>query len=286
METLTSIEAMRQRLRQHRAQGQRVVFVPTMGNLHDGHLSLVRQAEALGECVVVSIFVNAMQFGENEDFSSYPRTIEEDIQKLSDFRVNFLFMPEPQEVYPRPLTETTQVMVPELSEILCGAIRPGHFAGVSTVVSILFNIIQPDSAVFGEKDYQQLLIIKRLVADLHMNIQIIGGPTVREEDGLAMSSRNSYLTAEERKIAPRLYQSLCQARDLILQGSHDYSSIERLARERIKAAGFRLEYFTVRRAEDLGEPGAEDMSLVLLTAARLGSARLIDNLKLSLKNHP
>lgn len=284
METLSSVEEVRRHARAWRCAAESIVLVPTMGNLHEGHLRLVEVAQETGARVVVSIFINAMQFGQNEDFATYPRMIEEDIQKLSGYRVDLVFHPEPQAVYPRPLTETTRVVVPELSDVLCGAVRPGHFTGVTTVVSILFHIVQPDKAVFGEKDYQQLLLVRRMVADLHMPVEIIAVPTVRAEDGLALSSRNNYLSAQERPLAARLYDSLCKARDMICQGNDDYRAIERASRERLKAGGFRVDYFAIRRGEDLSEPAPGERDVVILAAAWLGKARLIDNIRVSLKN--
>lgn len=283
METLSSIEALRRRVAQWRRRGERIALVPTMGNLHQGHLSLVGAAQQAAERVVVSIFVNPMQFGQNEDFSTYPRTIEEDTGKLSDFSVDLVFVPELGDIYPHPMAQAARVVVPGLSDILCGASRPGHFTGVATVVSILFHLVQPDTAVFGEKDYQQLLIIRRLAADLHMPVTVLGAPTVREPDGLAMSSRNRYLTPAERAAAPALYDSLRRARDMINDGDRDYGAVEARARQWLEAAGFAVDYVTVRRAADLREPAGADTELVILAAGVLGRARLIDNLALSLK---
>lgn len=278
MQTVQTITEVRGRIALWRNQGQRIAFVPTMGNLHAGHMHLVRQAGQLADRVVVSIFVNPTQFGVNEDFASYPRTLAEDSLKLAENGAHLLFTPGVSEVYPRGIGNTTRVEVPGLSHILCGACRPGHFAGVATVVSILLNIVQPDMALFGEKDYQQLLVIRRMVADLCMPVQVLGVPTVREPDGLAMSSRNGYLSVEERARASRLYQALCEARDRIAGGETDLAVIETGAAQALTGAGFRVDYFSVRRADDLEPPAPGDRTLMILAAAWLGKARLIDNL--------
>lgn len=286
MEIQSSIDLVRERVHGWRCTGERVAFVPTMGNLHEGHLHLVNVAQSQGGRLVVSIFINALQFGQNEDLSTYPRTIDEDIRKLSTFPVDLLFLPRTEDIYSRPLDETAKVMVPYLSDILCGQTRPGHFAGVTTVVNVLFNIVRPDTAVFGEKDYQQLLIIRRMAADLHHATQIMSAATIRDPDGLALSSRNSYLSTNERRTAGQLYASLSAARDMIVSGNGEFAAIERLMEERLTAAGFRVDYFTVRRARDLGEPMAGDRELVILAAAWLGKTRLIDNIKVALNNTP
>lgn len=262
-----------------RGAGESVAFVPTMGNLHAGHGRLVREARALGGRVVVSIFVNPLQFNDADDFRAYPRTVAEDERQLRDWGVDALFLPAVEEIYPRGMTAGTRVVVPGLSDILCGAHRPGHFTGVSTVVTVLLNIVQPDIAVFGEKDFQQLLIVRRLVGDLRLPVKIVGVETVREADGLAMSSRNRYLTDEERRRAPMLYQVLRQTRARILDGAQDYPALEAAGLEQLKETGFRPEYLSVRRAADLAVPEAGDRDLVVLAAAWLGTARLIDNLR-------
>ncbi len=281
MDTEHAIPALRARIADWRARGQRIALVPTMGNLHAGHLSLVEAAQARAERVVVSIFVNPMQFNDKQDFASYPRTLEDDRRKLEDIPVDLLFLPEQAALYPRGLESSTRVTVPGLSDILCGAFRPGHFAGVTTVVCMLLNIVQPDLAVFGEKDFQQLLLIRRMAHDLHLPVEIVGMPTRREEDGLAMSSRNHYLTPEERRRAPALFQMLSRARETILQhsGACDFRDLEADAMERLRDRGLRPEYFSVRRAADLALAGPEDKDLVVLAAAWLGSARLIDNVR-------
>ncbi|MCC6208877.1 MAG: pantoate--beta-alanine ligase [Gammaproteobacteria bacterium] len=266
-----------------RRAGETVAFVPTMGNLHVGHLELVRAARGLADHVVVSVFVNPLQFNDGADLAAYPRTPEEDRALLEAAGVDALFMPDAAVVYPHGMAEATRIEVPGLSTILCGEFRPGHFAGVATVVVALFNLVRSDTAVFGEKDYQQLLIIRRLVEDLHFPLRILGVATVREEDGLAYSSRNRYLTPTERRQAPELYRALCGVRDGILEGRRNYSSLEESAQRRLEAAGFRPEYLVVRRAADLAPAESGDRELRVLAAARLGKARLIDNIGITLR---
>ncbi len=280
MEILTSIDAVRERVRLWHRERQRIAFVPTMGNLHAGHRSLMEVARRLGHRFIASLFVNPMQFGPNEDFAHYPRTPREDEHMLAAAGCDLLFMPDVAEIYPRGYAASTRIEVPELTGILCGEFRPGHFEGVATVVAKLFNIVEPDVAVFGEKDYQQLTIIRRMVADLCMPVEIVGAPTVRESDGLAMSSRNQYLTPEERRIAPRLYAELKRAGARLEAGESDYAAIERAGREALAGAGFRPDYVSIR-AKDLSVPVAGARELVILTAARLGRARLIDNVQVT-----
>ena len=281
MKRVDSVDALRRQVRGWRAAGERVVLVPTMGNLHRGHTELVERARGIGDRVVVSIFVNPMQFGQGEDFASYPRTLKADADKLEAAGADLLFNPGVDEVYPRPPGEQTRVEVPGLSAMLCGASRPGHFVGVATVVCKLLNMAQPDVAVFGEKDFQQLMVIRRMVEDLAMPVEIVGVPTVREPDGLALSSRNGYLTAEERRRAPALYRELTATAEALRQGRSDYGALEAAARERLQDAGLRPDYFEIRRQADLGVPGPGEPSLVIVAAAHLGRARLIDNLTLS-----
>jgi pantoate--beta-alanine ligase len=281
MEIVSTTAAVRERVAGWRREGLRVAFVPTMGNLHAGHISLIEVARQRGDRFVASIFVNPMQFGPNEDFAHYPRTPQKDESMLREAGCDLMFMPDVAEIYPAGLEHSTRVMVPELSGLLDGEFRPGHFDGVSTVVAKLFNIVTPDIAVFGEKDFQQLAIIRRMVADLCMPIEIIGAPTVREADGLAMSSRNQYLTEEERKIAPQLHAALSRAVNRVHAGDRDFAGIERAELEAIGRAGFRPDYFTVRDAKTLVAPGAEARHMVVLVAARLGKARLIDNLQIT-----
>ncbi len=277
MQTVTELTALRSALAERRASGDRIVLVPTMGNLHDGHLSLLRTARDSGDYVVATIFVNPFQFGENEDFDSYPRTVEPDLERLEAMRCDLVFIPKANDVYPRGAEHATRVDVPDLSGILCGQTRPGFFRGVATVVNILFNMVRPDAAVFGEKDYQQLLVIRRMVEDLRMTIKILVGETVREPDGLAMSSRNSYLTPAERERAPMIYQQLQKARSEIGAGERDFDAVCASALDALRSAGFKPDYFEVRRAEDLGIAQSGDDDLRILAAAWLGKARLIDN---------
>jgi pantoate--beta-alanine ligase len=278
MHNVTTIAAVREQVRAWRAAGDRIGFVPTMGNLHAGHLALVTRARELAERVVVSVFVNPLQFGPNEDLAAYPRTPDEDAAKLREGGADLLFMPTVAEMYPRGQADVAQVEVPTISDLLCGAFRPGHFRGVATVVSKLFNIVQPDVAVFGEKDFQQLVVIRRMVEDLCFPIAIEGLPTAREPDGLALSSRNRYLSPEERARAPALYRILSETGALLRQGRRDYAALEQQAVAELERSGFRPDYVSIRRAADLAAPTATDNHLVALAAARLGTTRLIDNL--------
>ncbi len=282
MDVEQTIPALRERLQRWRDSKSRIALVPTMGNLHAGHLALVERARELADRVVVTIFVNPTQFGAGEDFSSYPRTLQRDRALLERAGTDLLFTPEVETLYPGGTEETTYVEVPGLSDLLCGASRPGHFRGVATVVSKLFLTVQPDVALFGEKDYQQLLIIRRMVRDLCFPIEIVGVPTVRDADGLALSSRNGYLTPEQRRKASRLYHSLVRCKERIRAGERDYALLTTRAMEELRDAGFQPDYFEIRRAADLAEPGSGDHHLVILAAARLGEARLIDNITLSL----
>lgn len=281
MITLEEIDALRRQVQRWRKADDSIALVPTMGNLHPGHLKLVEVAMEMADRVVVSIFVNPMQFGESEDFAAYPRTMEEDTESLTALGTDLLFAPAVSDVYPASSGSQTRVEVPEISDIFCGTSRPGHFVGVATVVCKLFNMVQPDSAVFGEKDFQQLMVIRRMTEDLSFPIRIHGVPTVREEDGLARSSRNGYLTTEERACAPVIYRLLQQAADKIRAGDTNYERIETQAQESLKAEGFRPDYFRVVRARDLAEPSRNDKELVILAAAYLGKARLIDNITLT-----
>jgi pantoate--beta-alanine ligase len=279
MEIVTTIAAVRERVRRWRSEGRRIAFVPTMGNLHPGHVSLIEAARKYGDRFVSSIFVNPMQFGPNEDFAHYPRTPTQDERMLADAGCNLMFMPDVVEVYPNGSDRATRVEVPGLSRILDGEFRPGHFEGVTTVVAKLFHIVEPDVAVFGEKDFQQLAIIRRMVADLCMPVEVVAAPTVRDSDGLAMSSRNQYLRPEERQVAPRIYQTLLAAANRLRAGENDFAGIERSGIQALEGAGMRPDYFAVRQAQDLSAPGADTSHLVVLTAARLGKARLIDNVQ-------
>jgi pantoate--beta-alanine ligase len=268
-------------LRQQRATlPGTVALVPTMGNLHAGHLELVRVARQLAEHVVVSIFVNPMQFAGGEDIDAYPRTLIEDKAKLEHEGVSLLFTPPVEALYPGDMASHTRIEVPGVSDLYCGASRPGHFVGVATVVCKLFNMVQPDTAVFGQKDYQQLMVIKHMVDDLAIPVAIHGVPTVRESDGLAMSSRNGYLTEEQRGRAPLLYAVLQETAARLSEGTTQYQQLEKQARSRIEQAGLKLDYFSIVDADNLGAPCA-GKDLVILLAAYLGKARLIDNLEVS-----
>lgn len=279
MELVDTLPELRRRRLQWGEAGERVALVPTMGNLHAGHLRLVREACSVARRVVVSLFVNPMQFDRAEDLASYPRTLDRDRRALEAAGVDLLFCPRAHELYGRKMEELSYVEVPDLSTILCGASRPGHFRGVATVVSKLFNLVQPELAVFGEKDYQQLMLIRRLVEDLNFPIEVIGVPTVREADGLAMSSRNSYLTQDERLRAPALYRVLQTLAAQIRAGQQDLFALERGGLERLRAAGLTPDYLSIRRSDDLAVAVPADQRLVILGAAWLGKARLIDNLR-------
>jgi len=281
LDTVTTIAAVRERVRAWRRAGLRVAFVPTMGNLHAGHVSLIEAARRHGERFVASIFVNPMQFGPNEDFAHYPRTPHEDERMLAAAGCSLMFMPDVAEIYPHGSERATRVEVPGLSRIIEGEFRPGHFEGVTTVVAKLFHIVEPDVAVFGEKDFQQLTIIRRMVDDLCMPIEIIAAPTVRDADGLAMSSRNQYLTAAERALAPTIYATLEAAAKRVRSGDTDYAGIGHAGFKALEDAGFRPDYFAVRQRADLAAPAADSRELVILVAARLGKARLIDNLQVT-----
>ncbi len=263
-----------------------VALVPTMGNLHQGHLALVRRARELADHVAVSIFVNPLQFDRKDDLDAYPRTLQEDAQLLAAEEVDILFAPQAETIYPADMNLHTRVEVPQLSDLFCGASRPGHFVGVTTIVCKLFNLVQPQMAVFGSKDFQQLLLVRRMVEDLAMPVVIHGVETVREADGLAMSSRNNYLNAEQRQRAPALYQALRQTADALLQGRQDYARLQHEARAYIENAGLKVDYFAIRRAADLANPRSQDTDLVVLGAAYLGLARLIDNLTVQLPVQP
>ena len=277
MQTVHTIAELRARVMAWKRAGEQVAFVPTMGNLHRGHIHLVECARELAPRTVASIFVNPMQFGPSEDFAAYPRTLDADSRQLETAGLDLLFAPSVAEVYPRPLEQMTQVTVPELPTVLCGASRPTHFSGVTTVVSKLFNMVQPDIAVFGEKDWQQLVIIRRMATDLDMPVAIVGVPTVREPDGLALSSRNGYLSAEERAIAPTLYATLRATAERLRAGERDFAALEAEAKAQLASAGFRPDYFEIRRPDDLQRPNLEDAELRIFAAAWLGRARLIDN---------
>lgn len=279
LKQVSSVEQLRHQVAEWRQNGERIGFVPTMGNLHEGHLSLVREASMRTDRVVVSIFVNPMQFGANEDLDAYPRTEAQDCELLAACDSDLVFLPTVETIYPVPMDRHTRVEVPGLSEQLCGASRPGHFAGVSTIVAKLFNLVQPDVAVFGEKDFQQLMIIRTMVRDLAMPIEIIGAPIVRAEDGLALSSRNGYLTVKERTIAPALRKVLHNMSESIHARNIALDDLCTSGREMLEKAGFRVDYLEVRNLDNLMK--VTDVStepLIILAAVFLGKTRLIDNL--------
>lgn len=274
---IETLPLLRQQIRRLRMEGKRVALVPTMGNLHDGHMKLVDEAKARADVVVVSIFVNPMQFDRPEDLARYPRTLQEDCEKLNKRKVDLVFAPSVKEIYPNGTETHTYVDVPGLSTMLEGASRPGHFRGVSTIVSKLFNLVQPDIACFGEKDFQQLALIRKMVADMGFDIEIVGVPIMRAKDGLALSSRNGYLTAEQRKIAPGLYKVLSSIADKLQAGERDLDEIITIAGQELNEKGFRADDIQIRDADTLLEVSETSKRAVILVTAWLGDARLIDN---------
>ncbi|MDY7568031.1 pantoate--beta-alanine ligase [Pseudomonas sp. RTC3] len=281
MNTVKTVRELRAAIARARSEGKRIGLVPTMGNLHSGHAALIVKAAQRADFVVASIFVNPLQFGPTEDLATYPRTLPADQETLLQAGCHLLFAPSVEEMYPHGMEDQTLVSVPHLSEGLCGASRPGHFDGVATVVSKLFNMVQPDLAVFGQKDFQQLAVIRALVRDLNMPIQIIGEPTVRAADGLALSSRNGYLSEEQRAAAPALYRVIKHIAEAIHIGERDLNFLLANGVDQLKAAGFRLDYLEIRNATTLRPTTAEDHDLVILAAAYMGPTRLIDNLHLT-----
>ncbi len=282
MNTVQTLAQLRSSVAQARSAGKRIAFVPTMGNLHAGHIALITQAVARADFVVASIFVNPLQFGPNEDLDNYPRTLAADQSKLEAAGCNLLFTPSPHDIYPSGMAQQTIVSVPGVSNGLCGGSRPGHFDGVSTVVCKLFNMVQPDLALFGEKDYQQLAVIRKMVADLNMPIEICGVAIVRDSDGLALSSRNGYLNAQQRADAPALQQCMQSVKTHIINGNRDYAALFAQFNSDLQAAGFRLDYVELRDALSLEPADADSRNMVLLAAAYLGTTRLIDNLIIDL----
>lgn len=278
MQVVHSKQELAEQLAEWRQQGDHVALVPTMGSLHAGHLSLVTLAREHAERVVVSIFVNPTQFGQGEDFEKYPRTLERDKRRLKNSGADLIFAPDVETMYPFGIENATMVSVPHLTANFCGASRPGHFDGVTTVVARLFAMVQPDAAIFGQKDYQQQLVIRYMAEDMSLPINIITGETVREDDGLAMSSRNSYLSEEERAVAPKLYETLQFIGKELQNGRRNFEDLEEVARQRLGDAGFDVDYFAIRRALNLEMPDRDCDDLVVLTAAKLGGARLIDNI--------
>lgn len=286
MHTLSSKSQLRELLATIRQAGQRIALVPTMGNLHDGHLQLVREAKTHADFVVCTIFVNPLQFGPNEDLDAYPRTLGEDIAQLTSVGCDCLFVPAVAEIYGNSLVAQSIVRVPELTDNYCGKSRPGHFDGVATIVCKLFNLVNPDTAVFGLKDYQQYLIIGKMIADLEFNIELIGVEIQRESNGLARSSRNRYLSDDQRQKAALIYQSLLDIEKRIKQGNNDFASLEALATQRFTDSGFAVDYFAICNAHTLQAASKQDRDFVILTAVQVGPSRLLDNVRFSLEAVP
>ncbi|MBT5387967.1 MAG: pantoate--beta-alanine ligase [Porticoccaceae bacterium] len=282
MKVFHTVSGLRDDLNKDRRQGLRIGFVPTMGNLHQGHLALIKQARETNDIVVCSIFVNALQFGLNEDWDRYPRTYESDCEQLRESGCDYLFHPDDIEMYPNGLDTQSRVICPTMTDVLCGASRPGHFEGVTTVVSKLFNIVQPDEAVFGIKDYQQLAVIRRMAEDLCMPVKISAAPIHREPDGLAMSSRNSYITEQERPLVTVLKQSLEWIAEQIQSGNRDFYQLEESAKQQVVDAGFRVDYMTISNSKTLDPAADDDIEITILGAMFTEKARLIDNLSIVL----
>ena len=284
MQIIERIKQLQTQTEDWRKQGQRIGFVPTMGNLHAGHLALVKRAAEVSDRVVVSIFVNPLQFDQASDLAAYPRTLEQDLARLKDLNVDVVFTPDEQQLYPNGRESITRVDVPQLSELLEGAARPGHFSGVTTVVAKLFHCVGPHVAVFGEKDFQQLLLVRHMVADLDMPIEIIAQPTEREADGLAMSSRNSRLSPKQRQQAAFIYKVLNEVNQQLQKGKKDFEVLENQAEKMLQEQGFKPDYVAIRNTDTLSEPvsKSEGRELVILVAAWLGDVRLIDNLCVSI----
>ena len=282
MQVFHTISGLRDNLSTHRIRGQSIGFVPTMGNLHDGHLALIKQAKETNDIVVCSIFVNALQFGLNEDWDKYPRTYDSDCAKLDQSDCDYLFFPDDGEMYPNGLDTQSRVICPTMTDVLCGASRPGHFEGVTTVVSKLFNIVQPDEAIFGIKDYQQLAVIKRMTQDLCLPVKIVAAPIHREADGLAMSSRNSYIKKEERPKVKVLKEVLELISQQIKAGNMDFIKLELEAKKRIQFEGFRADYVTISHSKTLQPAAIDDRQITILGAMYTESARLIDNISICL----
>ncbi|MGB5164343.1 MAG: pantoate--beta-alanine ligase [Woeseiaceae bacterium] len=281
MKVVTTKAELNEQLDEWRHNDEHVALVATMGNLHEGHMSLVEQAREHAERVVVTVYINPTQFGEDEDFEEYPRTLERDTRKLKIIGADLVFVPTDDVVYPFGIENATIVRVPGLSDNFCGKFRPGHFTGVTTVVARLFTLVRPDVAIFGQKDYQQQLLIRHMAEDLNLPIRIITAATVREDDGLAMSSRNQYLTETERAIAPQLHAVLDEIGHALQSGSREFEDLEKAALEKLEKAGFAPTYVAIRRAQNLGVPDRDCDELVVLAAAKLGAASLIDNVVVS-----
>lgn len=282
MQVISDITELRELRRRWQLEGKVIAFAPTMGNLHEGHFQLAKEARKVADIVVVSIFVNPLQFGPDEDLDSYPRTLQNDLAGLEALGVDVVFTPQVSDIYSRGIEQQTFVEVPGLSYMICGASRPGHFRGVATIVCKLFNMVQPNHAFFGEKDFQQLQVIRAMVTDLSMNLQIHGVPTVRENDGLAMSSRNNYLSSENRQLAPNLYQNMMAIAEKIELGRRDFSVIIQEHAAQLTDLGFKVDYIEIRSTDTLLPPGHEDNEIAILMAAFLGKTRLIDNCRVKL----
>lgn len=283
MQSITEIKSLRSQVKAWRQAGLSIALVPTMGNLHQGHYSLVEKAKNMADKVVVSIFVNPMQFGENEDLDNYPRTLNEDKQGLAELEADIVFTPTVATIYPNGLGAQSFVDVPGISMNYCGGSRPGHFRGVATVVTKLFNLVQPDFACFGEKDFQQLQVIKTMTRDLSIPVEIIGVPTTREVSGLAMSSRNGYLSVEQKATAVALFKVLNSISQQLTSGNRNYSELEENAKQQLQQAGLTPDYFAIAQRDTLKAATLDDNNLVILAAAFLGSVRLIDNLQVDIK---
>ena len=282
MEVTSKIKDMQALLNNQRGKKNKIAFIPTMGNLHEGHLSLIEIAKTYAEFIVVSIFVNPTQFNEDEDFDVYPRTINSDLSKLKDIDIDLVFLPKISTIYPYGIDVSTQIIVPRLSQELCGKIRPGHFNGVTSVVLRLFNIIEPDFAVFGQKDYQQKILLEFLTKDLLLEIRILDGPTIREKDGLAMSSRNQLLSSSARSSAKDLYLVLQQAKQSAQMQDMSFSLIEDRSIKTLEEHGFMVDYFSIREKKYLVKPNKKDKELIILASAKIENVRLLDNVFLDL----
>jgi pantoate--beta-alanine ligase len=278
----TSVTELHQYVQHWKDHGQSIAFIPTMGNLHAGHMSLIEKGQSLSDRTICSIFVNPMQFGPNEDWDHYPRSLDSDLQQLEAIGCDLVYLPTASELYPEGLEKISHVEVTDLTDNFEGAHRPGHFTGVATVVLKLFNIVRPDVSVFGKKDFQQYRVISKMVEDFNLDVQIIGQETTRETSGLAASSRNQYLDAAQKQQAAMIYQTLQQAARQIEEGERDFQALERRAIENLDAAGFHTDYFAVCNAETLTPASAEDRDLVILVTAALGATRLLDNIEISL----
>ena len=277
-----SVSELRQYIQHWKDHQQSIAFIPTMGNLHQGHLSLIEKGQSLCDRSICSIFVNPMQFGPNEDFNHYPRTLEQDIELLESVACDLVYMPTASELYPQGLEKISQIIVTDLTETFEGAHRPGHFTGVATIVAKLFNIVKPDISVFGKKDYQQYCVIKKMTQDLNLDVEIIGQETTREPSGLATSTRNQYLNEEQKSKAALIYRTLQDASDKIIGGERNFALVEKQATDSLSQAGFATDYFNVCNADTLKPATPGDKKLVILVTTRLGDTRLLDNIEIDL----